>query len=179
MVRFLNSDGDVMVIANAAKAAFGPDPVQTLPTSASVIFLPEDNNQACESFSIDNASEGLVVVAARRGACTFVHKMQLASDAGASALLVLSDEEEMLIPSADKAELSQISKPIPLVLLPKSGSDLLKQTIETMGKKPIRTEINELVLTDDEERPNAAVELSNTPVIVNGHWLVNCRLVYP
>ena len=177
MLRFLSSDGTALYVANVIKSAFGPDWIDALTTPAALLVLPESNAHACEPFLIPERTES-TVVAAHRGDCTFLHKMRQVAASGASGLIVFSDEEEMLVPSADQAEVASIKKAIPLVLMTKSEGDAFRHAHASSGGKDLLVQLV-ADLTAEEEVVSRAKDLLDTPVSVNGHWLVNCRLVYP
>ena len=177
ILHFRTTEGQTLLTVTASKSAFGPD-ITNIPTDSAHLFkLPPENNQGCDAISLSEDKASTIVVA-QRGTCTFVQKMKQASTAGAVALIIQSDEEESLVPSADPVEIAGVHKQIPVVLLPRAASLSLDQAFASRGAKGMRVQILRN-LTDEEEQANQARELLNTPVVVNGHWLVNCRLVYP
>ena len=182
-MRFASPDGSILLLP-ATKAAFGPDITldATFGTSHSrVWFLPDANRRGCKAYDLPPfaASEGSrssnVIVVVDRGECVFAQKMANAAQAGASAIIVISDEEEVIVPSANADELSAIGRHIPLVLMPmKAGMELREAHVFAEGHI-----VADLVKPPDWAALSEDAELANTPVIVNGHWLVNCRLVRP
>lgn len=210
---FRESDGTEFLRTAAAKAAFGPDflhAVRSLATDESpeegsslrVSLLPDDNLNACAPVVLSygsEAGEAATVAVALRGNCTFVRKMQNAMQAGAAALLVLSDEEELLVPSADSDELAAMPRLIPVALLPKSSSDRLLRhlrlqqpgnssdtttaysrfTLSILGHAPEQKTAPHFSPVWDAFGGKLEKELANTPVIVNGHWLLNVKLAPP
>jgi mannosidase alpha-like ER degradation enhancer 1 len=167
------------VVLPAAKGAFGPAmdsaPAGLLPMGLYDIS-ETDNPLACHSITIPETLSTPFALIARRGICTFVQKMRNAALAGASAVIILSDEEELLVPSADPIELVGIAKPVPLVLLPKRAGETLLSTLASSGGQAML----QAVQRAQSSAPLSVTEdLAKTPVIVNGHHLVNCRLVLP
>jgi mannosidase alpha-like ER degradation enhancer 1 len=166
-------------IATGAKAGFGPA-IDTAPNG----FLPmalfdisaTSNAQACNSITTPQELLGSYALIARRGVCTFAHKMRNAAAAGASALIVLSDEDGLMIPSADPVELVGIAQPVPVVLLPKTESDKLLWALGTSGGEAM---LESAVLNSSNVAEVEREDLAATPVVVNGHLLVNCKLVRP
>lgn len=157
----------------AAMASFGPHAYDShlyVPLPIIDIASGSSNEHSCRPFDAVNA-----VVVARRGVCTFAVKMDRAGTAGAAAVLVLSDEEELLVPSGDDAATSAIETQIPLLLVPKSAAGLLMQALR------VHKDLKMQVLPSQAEARQAAwlQEVASTPVIVNGHWLVNCKIVPP
>lgn len=160
-------------ILKAAMAAFGPHiydadlyhPQRTLNMAAS-----DGNEYGCLSY---RAVGSIVVV--KRGNCTFAVKMARASEAGALAVLVLSNDEELLVPSAEETELTSLAGQIPLLLLPKSAA----LSVETALEHDRELSMVVLPSTTESRRQALADELAKTPVIVNGHWLANCKLAQP
>ena len=165
--------------AKGAKAGFGPS-MDTAPRDLFPMALFDitetKNAQACNAINAPRDKLGNYALIAKRGTCTFVHKMRNAAQAGAAAIIVLSEEEDLLVPSADPIELVGINKPIPLVLLPKSeGGKLLSALAASNGMAML----DSAQLSSGGTTQSVIDDLANTPVIVNGHHLVNCRLVRP
>lgn len=157
---------------NAAMASFGQHIYDTKLESVHLVDLTSnaDNGYGCLPFIASNS-----VALVQRGNCTFASKMKTASEAGALAVLVLSDEDELLVPSAEGFELASIQKPIPLLLVPRTAAEQLQAALS--AGPPLRMQV--VSSTAEAKRAAWADELARTPVIVNGHWLFNCRLVQP
>lgn len=162
-----------------AKAGFGP-PIDTAPDGLFPMALFDinatDNARACSAVNAPRETLGSYALIARRGVCTFAQKMRNAVDAGAAAVVILSDEEDLLVPSADPLELVGITQPIPLVLLPKAEGDKL---LRALSASEGRAMLDSASLSSSGSTHSPMDDLANTPVIVNGHHLINCRLVRP
>ena len=168
---FSDTSTNATFTLKAAMAAFGPHIREHLQDNIhSLLDLTSfsDNVYGCEAYTASSAA-----VLVRRGVCTFASKMKAASEAGAPAVLILSDEEQLLVPSAEESEVVSIPTPIPLVLLPKSAADQLTRALEqtTTGLK-MHVESSSAETASSQ----VANELAQTPVIINGYWMVNCRL---
>lgn len=162
-----------------AKAAFGPGidatPSHLLPMA--LFDLSDTSNaQACGPVHAPHGVLGNYALIVRRGTCTFVQKMRNGVLAGASAILVLSDEDELLMPSADPVELVGITQPVPVVLLPKTESDKLLWALKSSQGEAM---LESIQLSSDATPRLDNDDLAKTPVVVNGHLLVNCKLVRP
>lgn len=167
------------VTVKGAKAAFGPGldsaPANLLPMGLFDISAT-NNAQACDTVLVPQGLLGNYALIVLRGVCTFVHKMRNAVIAGASTIIVLSDEDDLLMPSADPIELVGIAQPIPLVLLPKTESDKLLLALEKSGGEAMLHSVQRNMDTSPGLDKD---DLAKTPVIINGHFLVNCKLVRP
>lgn len=167
------------VSTRGAKAAFGPG-IDTTPSHLLPMALFDlsgsTNAQACHTVHAPRGLLGKYALIVRRGTCTFVQKMRHAVSAEASALIVLSDEDELLMPSADPIELVGIARPIPVVLLPKTESDKLLWALKASKGEAM---LESILLSSDTTPRLDNDDLAKTPVVVNGHLLVNCRLVRP
>ena len=174
--------GSSSLVLTAAKAAFGPDMLGldsekgawSLFDVTTAYRKTSNNALACHPLSVSLERHTLVL--AERGTCTFAQKMRNAADAGAEGLIVLGDEAELLVPSADAGELANIDRHIPVALLPKAASDQLREALRLAGEG--RWEVAIAAVPQASEGDTQA-ELANTPVVVNSHWLVNCKLVLP
>ena len=174
--------GRPSLVLTGARAAFGPDVLGLdIEKGGWALFdvtaahrKTANNALACQPLSVSLERHTLVL--AERGSCTFAEKMRNAADAGAEGLIVLGDEAELLVPSADAAELADIDRHIPVVLLPKAASDQLRETLRLTDAGRWKVAMSAVPHSSEE---NSAAELANTPVVVNSHWLVNCKLVLP
>lgn len=176
-LNFMTSE--TSLTARGAKAGFGPA-VDTAPPDLFPMALFDitatDNAQACSTIKAPRDQLGNYALIAKRGSCTFVNKMRNAAQAGAAAIIVLSEEEDVLVPSADPVELVGIPKPIPLVLLPRSEGNKLLSALATSNGMAM---LDSVQLSSGGTAQSVIDDLADTPVVVNGHHLVNCRLVRP
>lgn len=125
----------------AATALFGGDP--TAVTSSGhpalrfghgegvrVLRIPS-NPLGCTPYS--EAFPDNEAVAVQRGECTFLEKLVLAQQAGASGVVVLGDEEQHINPSAEKAELDEAGPQInnaAIVVLRRADAALVAQMLD-------------------------------------------------
>lgn len=175
-----SDDGSVTTL-QAAKAAFGPqiDALSNASIKAELRDLTHGTNaNACHDVTM-NAQDQVITPFAlivHRGACTFVEKMRNASAAGASAVIVLNDSDELLVPSADTTELLSVHNPIPMVLLSKGAAKELAGVL-TGSAGSARLQLPAKAIPKD--ALSLEEDLLRTPVVVNGYLLVNCFLLRP
>lgn len=189
------------ITLSGVQAAFGPtflDSVHSSTTgklsdvTGAAMSADGSNPFACQPIrplANEESTNTTIFVTAYRGECTFLQKMTIAAQAGATGLLVLSDEEDILVPSAELADLALVMKQVPVALLPKSASDkvraLLRDSDGDVAVKVIRNpnylslENPRDTVSELERRAAISRDLAETPVVVNGYWLVNCRLTFP
>lgn len=110
----IGADGFATDVSVAAQTAlFGGDPTRIGPHSElraawaegiEVVRVP-DNVLGCAPFARDYRGADVVLLL-RRGQCTFLEKLRHARIAGAAGIVVLSDENLRVQPSAEPAELA-------------------------------------------------------------------------
>ena len=88
--------------------------------------------KGCAPYDLETFPEGAAVILLR-GDCTFIEKLAFAASAGASGIIVVSDGDIAINPSADKVDVEaagDVIKHVPLVLVPKtSGLDILRMVV--------------------------------------------------
>jgi mannosidase alpha-like ER degradation enhancer 1 len=127
----------------------------------------------------DNVFDGAIVLV-RRGECTFLEKLLHARDAGSSGIVVISDEEQGVNPSADAADLAAAGEldNVAIVLLTKSdGASVaaMMDSIEADGN-------GEFSVVVQLERQSSSREegkgKTNKILYLNGHPLHNTRFLF-
>jgi len=130
-----------------------------------------------------------VVVLIHRGECTFLEKFLQAKAAGAAGVLVISDEEVALNPTADPKDLEaagDLGDVGLIVLTPQMGQlvhDMLDSTEERGGqvmlqldpeRLPSPSDSAEVSQQQERQRPQEKV---HKILYLNGHPLLNTRLL--
>ncbi|KAJ7499000.1 alpha mannosidase-like protein [Mycena latifolia] len=127
------------------------------------------------------------VVLVHRGECTFLEKLLMAKAAGAAGVLVISDQDVALNPTADPKELEEagdLGDVGLIVLTPQVGQlvhDMLDSTEERGGQVMLQLDPERLSLSSDaasisqeQEKPREKVPKI---LYLNGHPLLNTRLL--
>jgi mannosidase alpha-like ER degradation enhancer 1 len=157
----------------------------------------ESNNKDGCSYYEHVYEDGILVV--ERGGCTFLEKLLAARNAGALGVLVLSDEDSVIIPSAnlDEIEESGDISDTGLLLLPKTASTVLAELLDLMerlGSRAMVTIQRESIMMADSsgnkkgtptsprskkgEKKEDIDNNSNPRILyINGHALLNTRLL--
>jgi len=145
------------------------------------VYLDGINRYGCEEYAQQFTD---VVLVTHRGECTFLEKLLRAKEAGAAGVLVISDDDLPLNPTADAADLEaagDLGDVGLIVLTPETGKlvyDLLWSTAERGGQV--------MVQLTSPPQPDSA-EISPKPegqgvppprvLYLNGHPLLNTRLL--
>ena len=171
-------------IVPAIQAGFGPSFTSIFESveNAAVFAVALDNSHGCRPLrvpaTVGNRSVLLMrtVALVQRGECTFYTKMRNAAEAGVTALLILGDDDEAMVPSADAAELARPGKQIPTAMLTRSASHAFLEAVKTAGGV-----VDVAVLPPPSTGQLAEIEamLASTPVVINGYHLLNVRLRGP
>ncbi|KAF7776225.1 CAZyme family GH47 [Agaricus bisporus var. burnettii] len=153
------------------------------------------NKKGCSHYKEAYEDDILVV---ERGECTFMEKLLLARDAGAVGVIVLSDEDAAIIPTAgvDELEASGDISDVGLLLLPKTAGTVLAELLELMGKLEGRVMVTisrePTVVADSsgkkatptkaddkakEKKENIDDDSEGRILYINGHALLNTRLL--
>ncbi|KAF7433136.1 alpha mannosidase-like protein [Pleurotus ostreatus] len=164
----------------------GSEPIQFAHGEGVVVASEDSNLLGCNPYERDFDGAAVLV---RRGECTFVEKLLHAKSAGASGVIVISDIESRLNPSADAEDLDQagdISDVALVVLPPSSGfvvDQLLKLTESTgMGRLVVTLVPEGQPAMHDEghipaELPSRTQQTKKRILYLNGHPLVNTQLL--
>jgi ER degradation enhancer, mannosidase alpha-like 1 len=144
-------------------------------------------NDAFGCTSMEKTLDGDVLLV-QRGGCTFLKKLMHARDAGASGVVVISDEDTSMQPSAEEPELAVAGEldDVAMVVLTKSDGALVTAMMEVSGSQ----EIGDLLVTVDLERISNANDWGQKHtsgmekereldrlLYLNGHPLLNTRLL--
>ncbi|KAJ6516008.1 alpha mannosidase-like protein [Mycena sanguinolenta] len=144
------------------------------------VYRDDENTFGCLPYA-QSLQDAVIVV--QRGECTFLQKLVMVKNAGAAGVLVVSDEDMPINPTADAKELEDagdLSGVGLLVLTPQVGQlvhEILDSTEERGGQ---------VVLQVDPERfssvvPDVVHEADTAKVhkilYLNGHPLLNTRLL--
>jgi mannosidase alpha-like ER degradation enhancer 1 len=163
------------------------------------ISVELNNKKGCSHYK-QAYEDGILVV--ERGGCTFLEKLLVARDAGALGVIVLSDEDSVIIPSAglDEIEESGDISDAGLLLLPKTASTVLAELMDLMGRLGGRAMVaiqrESIMMADSsgkkatptsstskadekgEEKKEDIDDNSNPRILyINGHALLNTRLL--
>ena len=126
-----------------------------------------------------------------RGECTFLEKLIRAKSAGASGVLVISDDESVINPSYDPEEIAAAEdlSDVALVTLTRSSGQLVTSMIDVADAHGV----GQVTLTIDPEGQSATTDGRRVPeaisrhgwehvdpgrvLYINGHALINTRLL--
>ncbi|KAJ3573862.1 hypothetical protein NP233_g2134 [Leucocoprinus birnbaumii] len=215
-VQLANMGGsDLSWRINAFTAFFGADlsahvddpaykPPRMADSGGLPLFRESDNPKGCFPYNHVYPDSVLVV---KRGECTFLEKLLEARDAGAAGVIVISNEEVAINPTADANEAEEagdISDVGLLLLTPGAGKVLLHlmDTIAALGagqvmmaihrdplgdssnrgpsyQRPQGEEVQEASDKESEEVNEEKTNDTTNPRIlyINGHPLLNTRLL--
>jgi mannosidase alpha-like ER degradation enhancer 1 len=213
-VQLANMDTDMSVRLTAYTAFFGADlsarvaapltnPPRMTQGGGLPLFRELSNQKGCVPYENVYPDSILVV---ERGECTFFTKLLEARHTGAVGVIVLSDEDLAINPTANADEVEEVGdiSDIGLVLLPKTAGRVLIQlmeVIENLGSGQVTVTIyrDVLAMADSAHRepsyqgPIRASEqetegkarkedenqdISNPRILyINGHPLLNTRLL--
>ncbi|KAJ2931770.1 hypothetical protein H1R20_g5450, partial [Candolleomyces eurysporus] len=196
------------IVISALSAFFGGDLSQVVSSEDSVvvsrfsrpeglrIYQDKDNEQGCNPY-FQSYSEGVLI--AHRGGCTFLEKLINANAASAAGVIVISDEDSTINPTANIDELDEAGNlnDTALVLLTKTSGKLLLEMIDDVEQQVGNQVV--VALHRTRQRPNATdpdrasqeTPSSDLPtpteedtrdpservLYINGHALLNTRLL--
>ena len=204
----LNQDGPTELFATASTALFGADPNAAPPIDGSppirfghgegVRLVHEPANPlGCAPYAQTFAGDAVLV---HRGECTFLEKLVHARRAGASGVVVISDEDLHINPSAEAADLDGVEELVSdavAVVLKRSVGEAVAAMLAAAEEKgvgqvlvavepdvedvrPLAEQYPEestpevdLDVETDENAPRDAIRM----LYINGHPLVNTRLL--
>lgn len=207
-----NADGPTELFATASTALFGADPNAPVPVDGTSpirfghgegvrLVRAPDNPLGCKPYARTFAGDAVFVY---RGECTFLEKLVHARRAGASGVVVISDEDLHINPSAEAADLDGVeelvSDAVAVVLRRPVGEAVtaMMAAAEERGVGQVVVQVEPDVqdvrpLTEqypDENIPEADMGVDvdvetdeNAPrdvvrmLYINGHPLVNTRLL--
>jgi ER degradation enhancer, mannosidase alpha-like 1 len=186
-------------------ALFGADLSEIPPSnpfnspSGVILVRDSDNAQGCVPYGRRYNGEAILV---HRGNCTFLEKLTLAKEAGASGVVVISDGEIGINPTAGKDELAKAGNvsDVALVVLTRTEGMFVSQMVDTMDKLE-SGQVKFIVHADHDDIPEpengtgrgaaalmddestvadrlADRHSSNHILYLNGHPLLNTRLIF-
>lgn len=184
-------------------AMFGGNPLATTDSSGhplrfahgegvALVRAPPSNSLGCHRYDQEYVDDAIVV---QRGDCTFLEKLQFAQLAGASGVVVLTDEELPINPGADDDELDAIGDTLDgvvIIVLRRPDSKELSAMLDLAETHALGQPMVVLEATGEaqlagwgsaaQEVPTptpttATVPNSNRVLYLNGHPLLNTRLM--
>ncbi|KAH8106187.1 alpha-mannosidase [Cristinia sonorae] len=186
----------------AYTALFAGDPAPTNPLTKPIQFghgegthllRVSENPHGCLSYDLKFKGEALVVL---RGQCTFLVKLVNAKRAGASGVVVISDEEGAIHPSTEAAEMEALNglvDDVAIVVVPQKDGDVLSRVLEvteTRGSSRVMMAIapKDQASRHHIDKPRETQKGSESggkqkdartykTLYLNGHPLVNTRLL--
>ncbi|KAI6105659.1 glycoside hydrolase family 47 protein [Pisolithus sp. B1] len=176
---------DATIFFTAHTAQFGADPINLSRKTMKFgheggvrIRKEESNRLGCGEYGQNFGGDAILVW---RGECTFLEKLVRAHKAGASGVVVISDDDEPVNPSATAEEIEAAGdlEDVALVLLPHTPGKGLAAMVEGAG---VLSYGNVLFSVDLEGVPPATrrdgdVDGNVHVLHVNGHPVVNTRLL--
>ena len=151
------------------------EPLRFSHTQSLPVYRVEDNLLGCNAF---NGSYEDVVLLTYRGDCTFLQKLVMARDAGAAAVLVVSDEEAGINPTAEEREIADAGdiSGIPILVLTRKSGTIVDEMISLAEREGFG---QLMVSLDPEGRTPVSADGDVPPRILylNGHALLNTRLL--
>ncbi|KAJ7179913.1 alpha mannosidase-like protein [Mycena crocata] len=180
------------VLTSGYTALFGPDlwgdepPLRINHRGGVPIYRDDSNTYGCLPY--EETFQDAVLVT-HRGECTFLEKLLMAKAAGAAGVLVISDEDVALNPTADAHELEaagDLGDVALVVLTPQMGQvlhEMLDSTEERGGQAMLQVdperlpEPAEVSPTQEKEKPRRPQEKVHKILYLNGHPLLNTRLL--
>lgn len=179
------------VLSSGYTALFGPElgldaadnatpPLRINDQSGVPVYRDDTNTYGCLSYE-ELLQDAVILV--HRGECTFLEKLVKAKDAGAAGVLVISNEDLALNPTADPKELEaagDLGDVGLVVLAPQVGQlvhDMLDSTEELGGQVMLQVDPERLSGPSPDVLHEAAKEKAPKILYLNGHPLLNTRLL--
>lgn len=152
----------------------GYRPLDFLRREGILVRREPSNARGCEPYKLHYPDSVLVV---HRGECTFLEKLLHARSASAAGVLVISDDDAVINPTAnaDEVEAAGDIHDVAIVLLPHKEGHVL---VEMMDRAE-RLGTNKISMVVDYD-PLPTVEVHKDPdrmLYLNGHPLLNTRLL--
>ena len=177
-----SGNADALLVGNTAR--FGADvfsrtssngrPLRFSQTDGIAVFRDLMNPDGCTPYSRLYTD---VVIVVERGGCTFLQKLRLAQAASAGGVVVLSNDDIAVNPSANADEIEEAGdmSDVCLVLLPRTPGHIVRQMMDSAEREGFQV----LMVVEDIPHP------SHTPpekdpsriLYINGYPLVNTRLL--
>lgn len=119
---------------------FGSDPYSNIHLNQQrgvpILQVDKNNSMGCLPYATEFSLNSMVLV--NRGSCTFLQKLAMAEAAGAIGVVVVSDDEYPLNPTADQDELTEIGDNISsstLLVIPSSNGVTLRNLISRAAQR--------------------------------------------
>lgn len=200
MFRDQAGEDPVEVTLTVNTALFGGDPSLSDPDHEPIRFGHQDgvrliqdnsNRHGCVPYE-QMYPDGVLLV--DRGECTFLEKLLIAKEAGASGVIVINDDDTRVSPSIDEEEREEVGDAVDevaLVILTKTAGEVVVDMI----KRTQHLDVGHVMFMVDPESRQAGVKQRSMRnyksskdmdklkddvqkvLYLNGHALVNTRLV--
>ncbi len=144
------------------------------------VYRVDDNLLGCSPYSTSYQDS---VILTYRGDCTFLQKLLMARSAGAAGVLVVSDEDVALNPTANADEVLAAGgmDDVAIAVLPRQAGNLIDEMMdkaESQGTGRVMVTLDPSRYTENvEEVQDVEEQPSNRILYINGHPLLNTRLL--
>ncbi|GLB33724.1 putative glycosyl hydrolase 47 family protein [Lyophyllum shimeji] len=137
-----------------------------------------ENDRGCEPYRWSYPDSVLVV---HRGDCTFLEKLIHAQAASAAGVLVISDDDLVINPTANRDEVEAAGdlSDVALVLIPQSTGQVLMEMMDR-AERGLVSQIRMMVEDDSSASRTGDIPPAKDPnriLYINGHPLLNTRLL--
>ncbi|KAG6813486.1 hypothetical protein H0H92_010511 [Tricholoma furcatifolium] len=135
------------------------------------VYMDAENPMGCGPYRYLHPHTALVV---HRGECTFLEKLMHARDASAAGIIVISDDDLVINPTANADEIRTAGdlNDTALVLLPQPAGEILLE----MMHRAEQGIISRVKMVLEEETIDIPAKDPNRILYINGHPLRNTRL---
>lgn len=170
----------------SVKPQFEQKPVRFSNADGLPIYRDQDNSLGCDHYK-RSYQEGVILI--QRGDCTFLQKLMMAKSAGAAGIIVISQGDTGINPTANQVELDAAGdiSDVAIVVLTREGGQLVEEMMDLAEKRGM----GQLMVAVDPERRTAFTETQDEPqkegsenkntssriLYLNGHGLMNTRLL--
>ncbi|GJJ07502.1 hypothetical protein Clacol_001704 [Clathrus columnatus] len=172
------------LVITAFTSLFGSDPYSSIRLNQHkeipVYQIDGDNPMGCFLYPDESFLGSMVVVA--RGECTFLQKLVMARAGGAIGVIVVSDDEHPINPTADKDELALVDDHISnatLVVITLSSGEALQSLLSKAAQKSVEV-VMSMEKTDISTSYIDRTEQKRTGIryiYVNNRPILNIRLL--
>lgn len=164
--------GDLAVIGGSSALRFGRG-------EGTMIQHDKSNPLGCRPYETEFDGDAALI---HRGDCTFLEKLVYARHAGASGVVVISDEDAVVNPSASAEEIAAAGDidDIALVLLPYTVGKAVAAMVDAAGTFGY----GHVMIAVDPEAHTRVESVDQMPgeigkiLYINGHPLLNTRLIF-
>ncbi|KAG6918936.1 hypothetical protein DXG01_010591 [Tephrocybe rancida] len=136
------------------------------------VYRDTSNSFGCSPYKYSHPYSILIV---QRGDCTFLEKLIQAREASAAGVIVISDDDLVINPTANADEIQAAGdlRDIALVLLPRKAGEVLLEMIQR-AEQGIVSQVR--MVLEDEPADIPPAKDPNRILYINGHPLRNTRL---